>query len=59
MVVDGLGVGRSAGDGSAKVEGRQRQGVGLHGRQVRGADIAVAAEVSIPGLENKGEINYK
>lgn len=53
MVVDGLGVGRSAGDGSSEVEGGQRQGVGLHGRQVGRADVAVAAEVRIPGLERK------
>jgi len=53
MVVNGLGVGRSAGDGSSKVEGGQRQSVGLHGRQVGRANVAVAAEVRVPGLKEE------
>lgn len=56
MVIDGLGVGRSA-DSTTKIKSRQRQRVCLHGRQIGRAHVRVTAKVSIPGLKQETNAN--
>lgn len=56
MIIDGLGVGRSA-DSATEIKGRQWQRVCLHGRQIGRAHIRVATEVSIPGLQRETNTN--